>query len=92
MDSFETSGSPNEVFQQEITTEVPTIVVEDPPILSSLRRNDIEPAIISEEEPAIISEEEDHSDEYEEDLMADLDDEEEEENHSDSDDDFDIEA
>ncbi|XP_058211618.1 uncharacterized protein LOC131323794 [Rhododendron vialii] len=82
--SFETSGSPNEVFQQEITTEVPTIVVEDPPIVSSLRRNDIEPAITSEEE--------DHSDEYEENLMADLDDEEEEENHSDSDDDFDIEA
>ncbi|XP_058185683.1 uncharacterized protein LOC131302909 [Rhododendron vialii] len=84
MDSFETSGSPNEVFQQEITTEVPTIVVEDPPIVSSLQINDIEPAIISEEE--------DHSDEDEEDLMGDLDDEEDEENYSDSGDDFDIEA
>ncbi|XP_058217220.1 uncharacterized protein LOC131328268 [Rhododendron vialii] len=43
-------------------------VVEDPPIVTSLRRNDIEPAIIREEE--------DHSDEDEEDLMGDLDDEE----------------
>lgn len=49
MDSLETCNAPNEVFQQDATTEVPTIVVEVP-VETPLRRNDIDSTIISEDE------------------------------------------
>jgi hypothetical protein len=101
-DNLETNGTPTEVFQQDTTTEISPIVVDDP-IAISLRRNDIESEIVSEDAGLYLTtqraqpEDIDNEtficdDEDEDEVMGDFDDEEEEEElHSDSDVDTDVE-
>lgn len=99
-ENLETNSVPNEVFQQETTTEVPPIVIEDS-VVTSLRRNDIEPAIISEDvvlqfdtrRAQAEGAADDDTFMYDDgdELMGDFDDEDEEEDHSDFDIDIDIE-